>query len=193
MKSIDFIFFLRNNRNRTVIVGCSTILLLFMLPIRGSGMEIFMEEEKPLGMQINCIANQIRREIDKSIAGVFEDETSRSNGWIINYIATHPDQDVFQKDIEKAFSLTRSTISKVVELMVQKGFIVRSPVDYDARLKKLTLTPKAIRMHEKMHEGSVRFETRLESGFSEEELARLREYLVRLEANINRGGCSEKE
>ncbi len=145
-----------------------------------------MKQERPIGMKINCIANQIRREVEKDVAGIFEDEASRSNGWIIRYIAERPDEDVFQKDIEKAFSLTRSNISKVVDLMVHKGLIVRSPVEYDARLKKLTLTPKALKLHRQLHEGHECFEARLTEGFSQKELERFQEYLCRLEQNLQR-------
>lgn len=150
-----------------------------------------MEQERPLGMDINCVANRIRREVDKEVMGIYEDDASRSNGWIIRYIARHSEQDVFQKDIEKEFSLTRSNISKVVDLMVQKGLIVRSPVEYDARLKKLTLTPKAMKLHRQLEEGHNQFEQRLTEGFSEEELTRFREYLRRLEENLKKENDSK--
>lgn len=177
MKSIDIIIFLEDNRNHAEIVGYTTIK---------KKDEVVMKEEKPLGMEINCIANLIRREVDKSIGGIYVDDTSRSNGWIINYIAAHPERDVFQKDFEREFSLTRSTISKVVDLMVQKGLIIRSPVDYDARLKKLTLTPKAMMMYQRVQEGSEQFEHRLTDGFSEQEIRQLRQYLHRLAENLSK-------
>ena len=63
-------------------------------------------------------------------------------------MAQNNDKDIYQKDLEKKFSVTRSTASKVVKLMVQKGLIVREEVESDARLKKLILTEKALNMHE---------------------------------------------
>ncbi len=177
MNSIDFKISLVDNKNHRLFVGCSTI---------ERKVSLTMEHDRPLGMDINCVANRIRREVDKEVMGIYEDEASRSNGWIIRYIAAHSDQDVFQKDIEKEFSLTRSNISKVVDLMVQKGLIVRSPVEYDARLKKLTLTPKAMKLHQQLEEGHNQFEQRLTEGFSEEEIIRFREYLRRLEKNLQK-------
>ena len=50
---------------------------------------------------------------------------------------------MFQKDLENAFKVRRSTVSKTVELMEQKQLIVRESVNGDARKKKLCLTPKA--------------------------------------------------
>lgn len=144
--------------------------------------------DKPIGLEINRLANLIRREVDKMIHRTEMDKTTRSNGWIIRYIAEHPDQDVFQRDLEKEFSITRSTASKVVDLMEQKGMIVRSSVDYDARLKKLSLTPKAKRIHGKMKHGNTCFEQSLVMGFSCEEIEQLRSYLRRMEKNLNDDG-----
>ena len=48
------------------------------------------------------------------------------------------------KCIEKEFDITRSTASKNVDLLVENGYILREPVDYDARLKKLVLTEKSL-------------------------------------------------
>lgn len=140
-----------------------------------------MKEEKPLGLEICCVANLLRREMDKSMRVLKFDDASLRNGWIIDYIAHHDEQDVFQKDIERDFALTRSNISKVVDLMVQKGLIVRSPVEYDARLKKLTLTPKAMAIHQQAEEHRKCFEKRLAAEFSEDEMNRFRGYLHRME------------
>lgn len=145
-----------------------------------------MKEEKPLGLEICCVANLLRRNLDKRTSHLETDDASQGNGWIIDYIYHHPDQDIFQKDIEKAFALTRSNISKVVDLMVQKGFIVRSSVDYDARLKKLTLTPKAIEIHHQVDKYRSSFEKRLMAEFTEEELAQFREYLHRMEETLRK-------
>ena len=72
-----------------------------------------------------------------------EDEVTRKNGWIIGYLADNRDKDIFQKDIENKFSIRRSTVSGILQLMEKKGYVKREGVVYDARLKKLTLTEKA--------------------------------------------------
>ena len=41
--------------------------------------------------------------------------------------------DTFPKDIEKEFSINRSTTSEMLKLMCKNGMITREEVDYDAR------------------------------------------------------------
>ena len=57
------------------------------------------------------------------------------------------DRDVFQKDVEEAFHITRSSVTSAVQLMEKKGYITRRSVPCDARLKKLALTDRGIAAH----------------------------------------------
>lgn len=150
-------------------------------------------EEYALGKRVNRLANLIRREADKVFHTQGVDEAGHCNGWIIEYMIQNAGHDVFQKDMEQEFSLTRSTISKAVDLLVKKGMIVRSPVEYDARLKKLTLTPKALQFHAQMEERSRKFEERIAYGFTEEDQKRFLEYLSRMEENLNRHVTEDEE
>ena len=55
--------------------------------------------------------------------------------------------------------------------------ILRSPVDYDARLKKLTLTPKVLETHRLVEGEIAKFEQLLAAGFTSQELTQFKEYL----------------
>ncbi len=55
---------------------------------------------------------------------------------------------VFQRDIEREFSITRSTVTNILQLMERKGYIQRQSVPQDARLKQLVLTEEGVRFHE---------------------------------------------
>ncbi len=48
----------------------------------------------------------------------------------------------FKKDIEKNFTITRSTVTGILKGMEKNGLIFRMSVPEDARLKRLTLTEK---------------------------------------------------
>ena len=107
-----------------------------------------------------------------------------SNGWVIAYIGDHFHRDVFQRDLEREFGITRSTASKNIDLLEKNGFIERQKVDYDARLKKLVLTKKSEDILALMKAGREELETKLVKGFSEEELNTLHSYIQRLMANL---------
>jgi DNA-binding MarR family transcriptional regulator len=107
-----------------------------------------------------------------------------TNGWIIGYIAENPDRDIYQRDIERHFSITRSTASRVVGLMVKKGLIVRQSVPGDLRLKKLTLTDKSRCLSDIMRDDAIHMEKELTKGFTKEETDALLGYLERMKENM---------
>lgn len=112
------------------------------------------------------------------------DKMTGSGAWIIAYIAENYDRDVFQRDLEKEFDITRSTASKNVDLLVENGFIVREPVDYDARLKKLVLTDKATDVFKIMRNDRASLEQQMLKGFTDDEKKQLRVFLKRLASNL---------
>ena len=101
-----------------------------------------MDHEKKIGIQIRNTNNIIRRVVTNQPTSKLMDKLTGTNTWLLAYIGEQTDKgiDVFQRDIEENFGITRSCVSKVITLMEQKGFIERKEVEHDARLKKLVLT-----------------------------------------------------
>ena len=89
--------------------------------------------------------------------------------WIIAYLYDHRDEDVYQKDIENAFSIARSTVTSILKLMEKKNYITRESVESDARLKKLVLTETGIELHYKIENMITKNETLLDSLLTKEE------------------------
>ncbi len=139
--------------------------------------------------EICCVANLIRKEFDNLVFGSVysEERITRMNIWIIDYIYDKKGEDVFQKDIERKMSITRSTASKIIDLMVQKKLVERSAVGYDARLKKLTITPKALKLRDEMEKNSKKVYEKVMAGFSEEEEQLLLSYILRIKGNMDSG------
>ena len=78
-------------------------------------------------------------------------------------------KDIFQKDIEMEFSIRRSTVTGIIKLLEKNELITRESVSYDARLKKLVLTEKAIELHHEIMSEIYKVEDRLTEGITSEE------------------------
>ncbi len=140
-------------------------------------------EERFIGIELRSLNNAVRRYLEQSASSLSEDRITCSNAWIIGYIA-NTERDVFQRDLEDEFGITRSTASKVLMLLEKKDIINRIGVAHDARLKKLMLTEKGAAIAEKMRKNGSNMEAQLTKGFSEEELSVLTDYFRRLRANL---------
>lgn len=143
--------------------------------------------ERALGLELRTLSNLTRRYFEQYSHKKCIEAITGTNSWIIAYIGCKMDEgtDVYQRDLEMHFGVTRSTASKVINLMVTKGLIMRESVPHDARLKKLTLTPKAREIKRLMDEDHARFEQILREGFDENELNMLFDCLDRMKKNLN--------
>lgn len=143
-----------------------------------------MSQEHDVGLEILRISTLMRRYADNSAELRQSYNITGSNGWILAFLYEHEGEDVYQRDLEEAFSVTRSTVSKVVKLMESKGLIRRESVFHDARLKKLILTEKGREVHQLAAKGNEQLETRLEKGFTPGEKEQLLSFLRRVTENL---------
>lgn len=134
--------------------------------------------------KLHSLSNLIMRYFENSPIKKSLDQVTGTNGWIIGYLADNDDREIYQKDLEKEFGITRSTASKVINRMEQKGMIRRESVAEDARLRKLTLTPEAWDVFHKMETDHTNLERKLMQGFSEEETEELHRYIDRMYENM---------
>ena len=110
------------------------------------------ESPQVIPAQIRRVDNLIFRKINQFARENNVEQATPMHGWIIEYLYRHRDAAVFQRDIEREFSITRSTVTNILQLMERKGYIERQSVPRDARLKRLVLTEEGALLHEKtMH------------------------------------------
>ena len=137
-----------------------------------------------IGKEVKILSNLIGRYVANMSNFQKAQQATSSNAWIIAYLIRKQDQDIFQKDLEKEFSITRSTASKVIKLMEQKHLIIREPVAYDQRLKKLILTDKAFELYDHVKDEYRQLEAQLIKDLEPTDKAHLIKLLKQLQNNM---------
>ncbi len=115
---------------------------------------------------VSKLSNQLRRKLDMLSS---RKEFSGSQGRTLHFLLAQT-QDVFQKDIEEEYSIRPSTATELLKQMEKNGLIVREPVAYDNRLKKIVLTDKALIYRQQVVEDLTELEKRLVKDISEADL-----------------------
>ena len=137
-----------------------------------------------IGLEIGKTNNLLKRNFSESGIRQQLEEATGKNGWIIMFLADHRDENIFQKDIERMFSIRRSTVSNMLKLMEKKGFISREPVEYDARLKRLVLTKQAMDIYNLIMEQITEKEMILRRNIPEDELEIFFNVLSKIRENV---------
>ena len=142
-----------------------------------------MKNDKHLGFEIRTINNLIKRHLEQHKPEEFNNSTG-VHGWAIRYFYENRDKEIFQRDFEERFSIRRSTATNMLKLMEKNGIICRESVDYDARLKKIILTDKAIQIHKKATHNIELLENTLKVGISKDELTIFYKVLDKMKENL---------
>lgn len=146
--------------------------------------------EKTIGRHLVEVNNLMHREIIKSDTkehknGNHSENISHAASCIIAFLYDNKDKDIFQKDIEQEFQVRRSTVSKVLTLMEEKGHILRTPVKEDKRLKKITLTEETEKIAEKLMLSRHQLDKKMVSGLTPSELEILVTILEKIKINLS--------
>ena len=110
-----------------------------------------MENELHIGYQIRTLSNLMKRKMLQLLPSPPDDSITGVQGQVIGFLYHHRDQDIYQKDLEQWFCVRRSTASRLLKNLEERGIICRTPVAHDARLKKVTLTPEALARQEEFY------------------------------------------
>ena len=143
-------------------------------------------QNRKLGFEIHKTSRIIKRYMDSDATKSYVDKMTGTHGWAVGYFADNRHRDVFQKDFEQEFNIRRSTASAILSLMEKNDLIKRESVDYDARLKKITLTKKALEVHSVVNEAFDRFENTIKEGITPEELNIFFRVLDKINSNMER-------
>ena len=157
--------------------------MLVSLHFAGKGVKKAFMNRKHVGFEIRVLSNLIYRKINQMSAQEGDSLTAHQD-WVLHYLIRGEGSDIAQRDIEREFSIRRSTASRTLQLMEKNGYIRREPVSYDARMKKLVITEKGKEARVRMQERLDRFELQLQSGISEEDLEHLSRIVGQMEENI---------
>ena len=128
--------------------------------------------ERHLGLEVKILSNAIKRFAESDATRTASCRATSNNSWIIGFIAhcTQEGKSVYQRDLESHFGITRSTASKVIDLMVQKDLIIRKTVMDDARIRKLELSDRAWQIADQMRQDAVHMEQILTQNIPAEDL-----------------------
>ena len=100
-------------------------------------------------------------------------------------IVNAAERQVFQRDVESAFCLSRSTATGILQSMEKNGLILRESVPIDARLKNLIPTEKAVSLDAQIGEYIRDVEQCITHGLTDAQLSMFFETAALMSDNLD--------
>ena len=136
------------------------------------------------GWWINFLSHRLKKKMNSTLADL---GITGVQSRILHYILErYEEQPVFQKDVEEVFGLSRSTMTGILQLLEKNGIIIRESVDYDARLKSLVPTQKAVDIDTHVKEYIQQMEENLCRDISAGQLQVFLEVAEKMSKNLER-------
>ncbi len=143
-------------------------------------------EDRRIGFELHRSSRIVKRYMDNDASKSYVEKITGTHGRVIGWLYRNRHRDIFQKDFEKEFDIRRSTASKILSLMESNDLILRESVPYDARLKRIILTPKALEVQSVVENAFSRMEEKIKEGITDEELAVFFRVLDKVNKNMER-------
>lgn len=141
-------------------------------------------DENHVGHQLKALDLLFKRNMESIIRKNGFESMSVINVWIIRYLMSNIDIDIFQKDIEKKFNIGKSSIAGTLKVMEEKDIIIRKSVEGDARLKKVCLTEKGKQYADKLEQGRISVEQKVSAGISEDDMNHFFDIIKKMQENL---------
>ena len=143
-----------------------------------------MSNTELLGFRIRSVWQQVKRLMNRHLT---ENNSYGLTGMqfaIVSYLAKESaERDVFQKDLEQKFDIRKSTVTGILNTMERDGLLLRETVPYDARLRKMILTDKALQAKINTEQVIDSVESQLSKGLTEEEITTFLNILEKISKN----------
>ncbi len=143
-----------------------------------------MMQEMQIGIEIKVLANLIGRYLNE--IGYLNSGCNLTGpqGLLLCYLYDHQGEDIFQKDLEVIFNIRRSSATGLLHCLENNGFITRVGVDYDARLKKIILTQKALEFKDSLEQHIQEMEQTLTKNLEPEEIEQFLKIIGKIKKNL---------
>lgn len=121
-----------------------------------------------IGRKVNVLTYSLRRACDKAVAPYgISGKQIRLISFI--YQADKVGRAIYQKDVEQFVGTRRSSVSSMLQGLEREGFIIREGDPQDGRLKKLSLTKKALEVHEESRKAIEAIEAKMRESLDSQE------------------------
>ena len=146
-----------------------------------------MDMDNKIGFKLHKLDMEMKKLMDARMRAAGYDDVTLTHGWILKYLYDNRDKDIYQKDIEKHFSIGRSTVTTIIQLMEKRDLVRREYVESDARLKKVMLTEKGFQHHHHVVANFSSTHEHILRGLSVEEKETLLSLMEKISNNIEGG------
>lgn len=136
--------------------------------------------QEPIGLQVSRVGRTLSRAFDEALASA----GGTLPTWLILVSLKRQSWET-QRELAGALGLEGATVTHHLTRLEQAGLVTRTRDPGNRRVQRVELTEEGDAAFHRMRKAAMTFDARLRDGLDEDDLARAREVLARLQANVS--------
>jgi MarR family transcriptional regulator, transcriptional regulator for hemolysin len=146
---------------------------------------VVRNRKRAVGLKLTIVARHLRQSFDQAAE---RSGLTRAKWTLIAAIAHR--QGATQRILAEALQVREITVGRMIDRLVEEGYLKRLPHPNDGRAYCVHLAPPAQPVLDKLNELARAHEAVMFAGFSDEDLDKLTRLLDAVEANLSAGRTS---
>lgn len=143
-------------------------------------------------MSIHRSIRRLFRQSQKfSMARSTHPDLSPSEIQLLRHVGFHG--EVSQRHLAETMGVDKAMVSRILQKLEEKGYLIRKEDEHDARLKRVVALPPALEIHSEGKELAEQFYDAITEGFTTEELEQLDCMLKKMADNAREFNQSREE
>ena len=141
-----------------------------------------------INRKLKTISCLVKEEFNDSELVKSNPDITTVRGFVLGYINRHNQEqvNVYQKDIERDFRISKATASELLDSLEEQQLIKRVVDEQDKRKKRLELTEPSISLTNRIDNLIDEINEKMIQGFSKEEVLEFNQYLDRIIKNLEK-------
>jgi len=141
-----------------------------------------------INRKLKTISCLVKEEFNDSELVKSNPDITTVRGFVLGYINRHNQEqvNVYQKDIERDFRISKATASELLDSLEEQQLIKRVVDEQDKRKKRLELTEPSISLTNRINNLIDEINEKMIQGFSKEEVLEFNQYLDRIIKNLEK-------
>lgn len=140
-----------------------------------------MYEQHRFGMQLTQLSRAWRAELDRRLA---ELGLSQARWLVLLHLARSTEKPT-QGELAKSVGVENPTLARLLDALEAQHLIGRQLDQHDRRIKKISLTPTALGLIERIEGIATAVRTEVFTGLSEQDIQHCQEIHMRMLANLD--------
>ncbi|WP_172147463.1 MULTISPECIES: MarR family transcriptional regulator [Pseudomonas] len=133
-------------------------------------------------MQLAQLSRSWRAELDRRLVGLGLSQAR----WLVLLHLSRFEEQPTQRELAQSVGVEGPTLARLLDSLEAQGLVIRQAVPEDRRAKKISLSPPAQPLIEKIEAISTQLRKELFAGIDEEELRRCQQVHARILSNLEK-------